>query len=43
LGKECEKKKEDKKKEERFANLTETFGFVTNVGYAIATSHGLAH
>ncbi len=41
-AKECEKKNEDKK-EESFVNLVETFGFVTNVGYVIVTSHGLAH
>ncbi len=40
--KECEKKKEDKK-EESFVNLIETSGFVTSVGYAIATSHGPTH
>jgi pyridoxine 5'-phosphate synthase PdxJ len=42
-AKECYKKKEDKKKEESFVNLIETSGFATSVGYAIATSHGLAH
>jgi hypothetical protein len=42
-AKECEKKKEDKKNEENFVNLAKTFGFVTNVGYVIATSHGPTH
>ncbi len=30
-------------KRENFVNLTETFGFFTNVGYVIATSHGPTH
>jgi hypothetical protein len=40
-AKECENKKENK--EGNFANLIKTYGFVTNVGYAIVINHGPAH
>jgi predicted DNA-binding protein (MmcQ/YjbR family) len=40
-AKECEKKKEDK--EESFANLTKTSGFVTSASYAIVVIHGPTH